>query len=212
MSGLSRTFTSGAVAVALLVSSAQAATIDFEDGDRSFVRQSQDENACIDYFTVEHDGFTFRNHRDCGSYYEYYDGVVADNMALFFATSGDPTNPRGAGPSRLQMSATDGGLFDLYSLDLLRGAEDFVEAQGYRDGSLVYQQLLTIDGGYVQTQQMDFLGVDQIIFTQQWYRYNSIGLDNIEVSLVPIPAAFWLFGSALAGLGWLRRCGQSSYT
>jgi hypothetical protein len=25
------------------------------------------------------------------------------------------------------------------------------------------------------------------------------------VSAVPIPAAVWLFGSALAGLGWLRR-------
>ncbi|MCP3907923.1 MAG: VPLPA-CTERM sorting domain-containing protein [Gammaproteobacteria bacterium] len=24
-------------------------------------------------------------------------------------------------------------------------------------------------------------------------------------SAVPVPAAVWLFGSALAGLGWLRR-------
>ena len=29
--------------------------------------------------------------------------------------------------------------------------------------------------------------------------------DNITVSIVPIPGAVWLFGSALAGLGWLRR-------
>jgi len=33
------------------------------------------------------------------------------------------------------------------------------------------------------------------------YRYISSG----QVSAVPIPAAVWLFGSALAGLGWLRR-------
>lgn len=33
----------------------------------------------------------------------------------------------------------------------------------------------------------------------------AIGLDNIVVSTVPVPAAIWLFGSALAGLGWLRR-------
>jgi hypothetical protein len=32
---------------------------------------------------------------------------------------------------------------------------------------------------------------------------NSIGMGNI--SAVPVPAAVWLFGSALAGLGWLRR-------
>jgi hypothetical protein len=30
-------------------------------------------------------------------------------------------------------------------------------------------------------------------------------LDDIVVSAVPVPAAAWLFGSALAGLGWLRR-------
>ena len=28
---------------------------------------------------------------------------------------------------------------------------------------------------------------------------------QINVSAVPIPAAVWLFGSALAGLGWMRR-------
>ena len=28
---------------------------------------------------------------------------------------------------------------------------------------------------------------------------------GVEISVVPIPAAIWLFGSALAGLGWLRR-------
>jgi hypothetical protein len=28
---------------------------------------------------------------------------------------------------------------------------------------------------------------------------------QLELTLVPIPAAVWLFGSALAGLGWLRR-------
>ena len=33
----------------------------------------------------------------------------------------------------------------------------------------------------------------------------SIGFDNVVVSSVPVPAAVWLLGSALAGLGWLRR-------
>jgi hypothetical protein len=28
---------------------------------------------------------------------------------------------------------------------------------------------------------------------------------QLELTLVPIPAAVWLFGSALAGLGWIRR-------
>ncbi|HJP04021.1 MAG: VPLPA-CTERM sorting domain-containing protein [Gammaproteobacteria bacterium] len=30
-------------------------------------------------------------------------------------------------------------------------------------------------------------------------------LDNIALTAVPVPAAAWLFGSALAGLGWIRR-------
>jgi hypothetical protein len=28
---------------------------------------------------------------------------------------------------------------------------------------------------------------------------------QLVVNVIPIPAAVWLFGSALAGLGWLRR-------
>jgi len=31
-----------------------------------------------------------------------------------------------------------------------------------------------------------------------------MSIDNIVVSTVPVPAAVWLFGSALAGLGWMR--------
>jgi hypothetical protein len=36
--------------------------------------------------------------------------------------------------------------------------------------------------------------------------YSQGQIDNVVVSnVIPIPAAVWLFGSALAGLGWLRR-------
>jgi hypothetical protein len=35
--------------------------------------------------------------------------------------------------------------------------------------------------------------------------YIDIGLDGVYVSNVPIPAAVWLFGSALGLLGWIRR-------
>ncbi len=33
----------------------------------------------------------------------------------------------------------------------------------------------------------------------------SLPIQRAEVSVVPIPAAVWLFGSALAGLGFVRR-------
>lgn len=32
-----------------------------------------------------------------------------------------------------------------------------------------------------------------------------IRIDNFSATVVPVPAAVWLFGSALAGLGWMRR-------
>ena len=35
--------------------------------------------------------------------------------------------------------------------------------------------------------------------------HNSLRASIGEVSPIPIPAAVWLFGSALAGLGWIRR-------
>ncbi len=35
-----------------------------------------------------------------------------------------------------------------------------------------------------------------------WLEVNN---QSISASIVPIPAAVWLFGSALAGLGWMRR-------
>jgi hypothetical protein len=30
-------------------------------------------------------------------------------------------------------------------------------------------------------------------------------IDDVMITAVPVPAAVWLFGSALAGLGWMRR-------
>jgi len=41
-----------------------------------------------------------------------------------------------------------------------------------------------------------------------WGNLNGIAIDDVRVTLtsaMPIPAAVWLFGSALAGLGWMRR-------
>ena len=39
----------------------------------------------------------------------------------------------------------------------------------------------------------------------QGYFRNTGVTGNFQITLVPVPAAVWLFGSALAGLGWMRR-------
>jgi hypothetical protein len=44
--------------------------------------------------------------------------------------------------------------------------------------------------------------------TASWFSHVSgqtYAPSNVSISMVPIPAALWLFGSALAGLGWMRR-------
>jgi len=62
-------------------------------------------------------------------------------------------------------------------------------------------------------------GLTQYFLTEEWinltgvtiYRDSNEGnpmyIDNLTVNsaFIPIPAAFWLFGSALAGLGWIKR-------
>lgn len=49
----------------------------------------------------------------------------------------------------------------------------------------------------------------EFLCTGEWCSGSSIGLRSIvgsgTLTAVPLPAAVWLFGSALAGLGWIRR-------
>jgi len=40
---------------------------------------------------------------------------------------------------------------------------------------------------------------------QAWVQKKIGGVVGLTITAVPVPAAVWLFGSALAGLGWLRR-------
>jgi hypothetical protein len=35
--------------------------------------------------------------------------------------------------------------------------------------------------------------------------FNSVSHPNFRINTIPIPASVWLFGSALGGLGWMRR-------
>jgi hypothetical protein len=98
----------------------------------------------------------------------------------------------------------DGGAFAFYSADLTR------------DGSgLAYRGILE-GGGFASdpTGTGDWLNVIAVEFRASGDFCTSfcfpssatVLVDDIVVgAAVPIPAAVWLFGSALAGLGWLRR-------
>ncbi|NND53340.1 MAG: VPLPA-CTERM sorting domain-containing protein [Gammaproteobacteria bacterium] len=63
---------------------------------------------------------------------------------------------------------------------------------------------------YLDSAMTDSGGVISILTTSYEARFYPGGDDyryvtGGTISAVPIPAAAWLFGSALAGLGWLRR-------
>ena len=121
------------------------------------------------------------------------------------------------------MSASDGSLFALSQLDIFfyaicDGCEPSMVNS--RDASIVAKDangdiiaqtaILLTDGGE---------GWRTVTFDSSWTGIASLelgntitypeiaygGYDNIVVDVVPIPAAVWLFGSALVGLGWLTR-------
>jgi hypothetical protein len=107
--------------------------------------------------------------------------------------------------------------FDLISLDIgmLEGPDvaDFTFT-GYFVGGGTVSKSITItdfattiggsstavifDGSWVDLAAVDISFVPGDGFETSF-------IDNVTVNTVPVPAAAWLFGSALAGLGWARR-------
>jgi len=65
----------------------------------------------------------------------------------------------------------------------------------------------SINGAYLDLFNLTSSGIKTIQFnnntggTDSWW----FGVRSLQAQVVPVPAAVWLFGSALAGLGWFRR-------
>lgn len=107
----------------------------------------------------------------------------------------------------LTISRESGGVFDLLSF----AVQTFFGSGG---NWTVTGHLAA--GGEVSTAYWPSEGVTTAVFDEAWVGLDKVTiqtaddaleyrLDNIATSVVPLPAAVWLFGSALAGLGWLRR-------
>jgi hypothetical protein len=119
-------------------------------------------------------------------------------------------------PTVISMQEDNGNLFELSSFDA-----------GYNLASPSWNRSLTVTGMYADNSQISAVFDSIGGFTETinlggpgWSNLESVsfswdadvssgldirGLDNINVTAVPIPAAVWLFGSVLAGLGFLRR-------
>jgi hypothetical protein len=121
------------------------------------------------------------------------------------------------GTGTVAMETASGGRFDLLSFDFVSGWLTHggpMEVIGYRNsGGTVSTSLVTVGPDLPwDTAVVDWTNLIRVEFIVPTENFNLGFLDNVVVdNVVPIPAAVWLFGSALAGLGWMRRkqTGQS---
>jgi hypothetical protein len=103
--------------------------------------------------------------------------------------------------AEIVMERTDGGIFAVFALD----------SDSYSNGFGAF--FGTLAGGSTVALSFSDIGTgDWLNLTRLSYIDNNpfaldkyVHMDNIVAAAVPIPAAVWLFGWALVGLGWLKR-------
>ena len=143
------------------------------------------------------------------------DGFTVATDAIYFIAVNDGSNQTLnllSGNSYF-ISENNGQSFDLLSLD----------TQEWHVGGYDGSNPTRIIGNYAAGGQIEMTlpvpgslaGLDTANFNAAWSGLSSLEiqaggnngfyLDNVAMSVVPVPAAAWLFGSALAGLGWIRR-------
>jgi hypothetical protein len=197
------------IGIIIFSANLSAMTIDFEDVP---VPGNQANTVS---FTWDGLRFTGRDHGPTvGGLTVYKDGwsgatvrpTVGDISLMGWSNYSDPF---------IDMERDDGGLFRLESF--IAGSGDVFSIAGiYEDYSSIYflmNDLVSFDLGNNHTLYYLPEGFNDLIEVT-WQGQESgvngyIMLDNIAVTAVPIPAAVWLFGSALAGLGWLKRIKKS---
>jgi hypothetical protein len=98
---------------------------------------------------------------------------------------------------------------DTFKMRTFTGEDEDIVVTGYFQSGGLITRNLTITSSYAPT--YEFAAAWQGLVSIQFDTSGGspVYVDNIVTdvvaSVVPVPAAVWLFGSALAGLGWLRR-------
>jgi hypothetical protein len=175
-------------------------TIDFDDTLPTYFGLS----------SYQEDGFTLTSNVPDGTLIDV-NNVVRGNLGIFSGGTDSQSLFWGENGSDSIISlAADGGLaFELLALDAssLGNSSGQVTLTGTVSGGGSVQQVLNLNGAlttYNITGMDDLLALD-ISFDGATY-FAPFDLDNIQMSVVPLPAGIWLFGSAMVGLaGWSRR-------
>jgi hypothetical protein len=112
--------------------------------------------------------------------------------------------------SYISMRESNGVLFSLDSLDAsnlaLSGTAYDVDITGHlSDGSTIHRNVdLTTNVWETITFDDSWIDLESVVIKTTNYSWD-MAIDNIAVTVVPLPAAVWLLGSALAALGLCRR-------
>jgi hypothetical protein len=110
-----------------------------------------------------------------------------------------------AGPLVMWMESTSDDPFAFYGADVFGTS---------LNGTVSLIVIGVVSGGGTAADPIgtgDWLNLEKVFFevtsgeVYSGFDTLSITIDNVNAGVVPIPAAVWLFASALAGLGWFRR-------
>jgi hypothetical protein len=113
---------------------------------------------------------------------------------------------------RITMRAINGSNFSFYGADILGDATSYGVTLSYGVSGRTSNNWSRYARDPIGTG--DWLDLESVSFvlgaSPDPYHTGDIGtafltVDNINARVIPIPAAAWLFGSALAGLVWARR-------
>jgi hypothetical protein len=182
------------------VQAANPVTIDFDDTLPTYFGTT----------THQEDGFTLTSNVPDGTLIDV-NNIVRGNLGIFGGGTGSQSIFWGENGSISTLSlADDGGArFDLLSLDAssLYNAGGVLTLTGTKAFGGTVQQNLNLNGS-IST--YNITGMDKIVALDISFdgtTYSApFDLDNINMSVVPVPAAVWLFASALGFTGlWRRR-------
>jgi hypothetical protein len=190
------------IAALLLVGSIAVAApvvIDFDDTLPTYIGLE----------TYQEDGFTLISNQPDGTLIDQND-IVRNNIGIFSGGTSSQSLFWGANGANSTISiVADSGLrFSIDSLDAssLYNVAGDLTLTGTKAGGGTVSQTLTLNGDLTSYNVTGLGLVTNLVLSFDGSVNDApYDVDNISLNAVPVPAAVWLFASALGMLGWLRR-------